>query len=389
MEQDFTTRPQPVENSVRRKRLSIGFPSSADAGELRFPITPEGVGRLSAMGMQILIESGAGAPIHYSDARYVEAGAMVGKRADTLMADIVVSLGALTVGDLLLLRKGAMLLSLLSQQKLSSEFVKKLLQRHVAFVALERIAYDSGQFPFADILLEVDGRAAMAVASAFLLKSGFGKGILLGGVSGVIPCEVVIIGSNVGARAAAMAAVGMGAQVKMLDNDVYGLRCASLALGPAVATSVLHPNVVDNALRSADVVISTPISDFSEFTADQLSRAKKGVVFIDLNPLSASVFPTLRQVPLTSAGLLQEPGRGFCFRAVGNAAPRTAAMALSNTIINSFSCLEKLDGALSLIRVDAGVQSAVCTFMGKAVNAEFAQAAGVRPIDMGLLLSCS
>ena len=79
MEQDFTTRPQPVGNSVRRKRLSIGFPSSADAGELRFPITPEGVERLSAMGMQILIESGAGAPIHYSDARYVEAGAMVGK----------------------------------------------------------------------------------------------------------------------------------------------------------------------------------------------------------------------------------------------------------------------------------------------------------------------
>lgn len=389
MEQDYTPQPQPVETQVRKKRLSIGFPSSVDTGELRFPITPEGVGHLSDIGMQALVESGAGSSIHYSDVRYAEAGAIVGKRADTLMADIVVSMGQLSASDVSMLRKGTVLLSMLGQQRLTPEFVNCLLKRHVAFVALERIVTSVGQHPFADILLEIDGRAAMAVASAILLQPDFGKGILLGGVPGVIPCEVVVIGSNVGARAAAMAAVGMGAQVKMLDNDVYGLRCASQVLGSAVATSVLNPHVVDNALCSADVVIATPTANPCEFTAEQLARAKKGVVFIDLNPLSASVFPSVRQMPITYKQPKQEPGQRFCFRCVGNAAPRTAAMALSNTIINSFSCLGKLDGALSLIRVDAGIQAAVCTFMGKAVNAEFARAAGVRPIEMGLLLSCS
>lgn len=388
-QQDHIVQPQPADTATRRRRLTVGFPSSADSGELRFPITPEGVAQLSALGLTVYVETGAGSPIHYSDARYAEAGAVVGKRAESLAADIVVSLAPLSVADTSLLRKGAMLMSLLGQGALSAEFVRCLLLRHVTYVALEKILSGQNQRPFADILLETDGRVAMAVASAVLLRPEFGKGILLGGVTGVIPCEVVVIGSGIGARAAAASAIGMGAQVKILDNDIYGLRAATLSLGTAVATSVLQPHVVDNALRSADVVIASPAAGFSGFTSAQLGNAKKGVVLIDLSPLSVSMFPTEKQVPITYAQPRQNPGGRVCFRSIGNAAPRTAAMALSNTILSLFSKLSSLDGVLSLVRADAGLQAAVCTFMGKAVSSDFAALAGVRPLDLNLLLSCS
>ncbi|MCM1022112.1 MAG: hypothetical protein NC343_07415 [Muribaculum sp.] len=389
LQQEHITEPQLAETATQRRRISIGFLSSAEAGELRFPITPEGAELLINYGFTIMIQEGAGAPIHYPDQRYIQAGAMISKRSETLHADIVVSMAQLQLADVALLRKGAMLLSLISQHSLSSEFVTSLLKRHVTFVALEKIVAPNGNRPFADVLLEIDGRAAMAVASAILLRPEYGKGILLGGIPGVIPCEIMIIGSGLGARAAATAAIGVGAQVRMFDNDVYGLRETTKQFGSAVATSVLQPHVVENALRSADVVIASPARGFNGFSAEQLSKAKKGVVLIDISPLNTAIFPSEKQMPVVNTRPSQIPGQRVCFRSIGNAAPRTAAMAMSNTLINSFAPLAKLDGNLSLVQTEPGIQAAVCTFMGKAVNVEFARAAGQRPIELNLLLSCS
>ncbi len=388
-QQDHIVQEQPVETAVRRRRFTVGFPASTEAGELRFPITPEGVEQLTRSGLGVFVEKEAGHPIHYSDARYAEAGAITGSRAEALSADIVVSLAQLSLADTQLLRKGSMLLTLNSRRKLTPEFVKSLLKHHVTCIELEKISLAGGKHPFADVLLEVDGRAAMALASATLLRNDLGKGILLGGVPGVISCEVMIVGSDIGARAAAAAAVAMGAQVKMFDNDVYGLRQAVASVGAAVATSVVQPHVLENALRSADVIIASPAVGFDEFTSRQMSLAKKGVVLVDIGPVCKTMFPTEEQIFIGSGLPTIKPGCRACFRAVGNAAPRTAAMALTNTLVESLGRLGQLDGALSLLPADEGLRPAVCTFMGKAINADYARVAGVRPIDLNLLLSCS
>ncbi len=127
------------------------------------------------------------------------------------------------------------------------------MRRHVIVLDMGRITDERGSRPFADILREMDGRGAIAVASSLITDAVHGKGIILGGVTGVIPCEVETIGADMAACAAARSAIGLGATVRMFDNDVYRLRDALMQLGPGVTGSSLHPRVLESALRSADI----------------------------------------------------------------------------------------------------------------------------------------
>ncbi len=115
------------------------------------------------------------------------------------------------------------------------------MKRNIVALAIDLIGDPEGHTPFADILNEIDGRAAIAIASSMLASPAHGKGILLGGVAGIIPCEVLILGAGIAGRAAAASALGLGASVRMLDNDVYRLRRAAELPGCCVATSVMHP----------------------------------------------------------------------------------------------------------------------------------------------------
>ncbi|MDE5929885.1 MAG: alanine dehydrogenase, partial [Muribaculaceae bacterium] len=127
---------------------------------------------------------------------------------------------------------------------------------YINCIALDLIENSDSRKPFADILNEIDGRAALAIASSLLADSVHGKGILMGGVAGIVPCEVTVLGSGFDALAAARTAIGLGATVRMFDNDSYSLREADRMLGPAVITSAMHPRVLVSALRSADVVVA-------------------------------------------------------------------------------------------------------------------------------------
>lgn len=388
--------PIPLEEVLKATNVSrqavIGMPASRGMLDHRFPLTPEGAGMLVARGFRVKMERGAAEHIHYSDDAYARCGVEITGRAETLAADIIVYLPALDIADARMIKRGSLLLTFMHATEDDADVLRTLLKRHVIALALELLTDDAGRYPFADILREIDGRAAIAIASSLLADAIHGKGILLGGVAGVVPCEVMIIGADMAAIAAAQTAIGMGAIVKIFDNNVYRLRDAQRMLGPGATGSSLHPRVFESALRSADIVIATDAAGQAGIVDASLTGVmKRGVICFDLTGNPGSAFPSLQVIDLdlaspsdTSSG----PTR-LCYVNAGNAVPRTVAMALGNTFATMLDDILVCDGVANALKINAGLRAAAFTFLGKCVNRRVARLLGIRAVDINLFLQFS
>ncbi|MDE7136577.1 MAG: hypothetical protein K2N91_08080 [Muribaculaceae bacterium] len=383
-----TPQEQPAAIATSRRRFSIGLPACNDPHERRFPLTPEGVKALVEKGYHIKMERDAASDIHYADAAYIKCGAEITDRAAAMGCDIVIHLAPLAPTDIRRMRRGAMLLTLLHAEALSAATVVEMMRMAIIGVSIDLITDERGNRPFADILSEIDGRAAIATASSLLADSIRGKGILLGGIAGINPCEVTIFGSGIAAIAAARSACGLGAIVRMFDDDVYALRAAVRDLGPQVIGSVLHPRVVDTALRTSDVVIAACAPHRLRVDADEASHMKKGVVTFDLTSCPGRVFPSMPLVDLASAhqSLDINSGRRVCYINTGSAVPRTAAMALSNTFYTMLDSIVSCEGLTNALKLTPGLRRGVITFLGKVTNPRVADIAATRFTDINIFL---
>lgn len=410
---DYGCVPQeaPVETATVRRRASIGLPKCVNNAEKRFPLTPEAVAALTRHGFSVLIEDGAASSIHYTDSAYIKAGARRVSRHEALQADIVIHLAPLPVADIRQLRRGALLLSLANFSRGNArEVIAELMHRRVINIAIDLIRDDAGNRPFGDILSELNGRSALTLAAAMLADPVNGKGILLGGIAGVIPCEVTIIGSCLAACAAARSALGLGAVVRLFDDDVYRLRTAIRQLGGGVIGSSVHPHALENALRSADIVVITGKGGPLPLEGNINTILKRKVLIFDLSCNPGTAFAGLRIVDLgefghdsgsrtTTFSLMNDAcdtigaagctRQRACFVNSGSAVPRTTAMALSDTFITLLNHISDCEGSGAMLPLTPGLQEATLTFMGKAVNEEVARLAGVRHTDIGILLSLS
>lgn len=384
---------QPAETATARRRFTIGLPRSNSHAERRFPLTPEAVNILVERGFTVKMERGAADVIHYTDNRYSRCGAAIVDRAATLQCDIVIHLAPLSVSDVAMMRRGAMLLTLFhTPVKYTRPLVDSLMKRGIMAIALDLVVEEPrGHAPFADILSEIDGRASIAIASALLADATRGKGILLGGVAGIVPCEVMILGSGIAARAAARSAIGLGASVRMFDNDTYRLREAIERLGAGVAGSAQHPHVIDNALRSADIVVATQTDTPVVIDSQRVELMKRGVITFDISDSQGSTFPSMPTIDLAVARSCDNTldGHRVCYVNAGSAVPRTAAMALSNTLIDMLHDVMTCEGMNNALKLTPGLQGATLTFSGHAVNPEIARIAGCRPTDLALFLQLS
>lgn len=338
------------------------------------------------------MESGAAAHIHYSDDDYARRGVEIVDRRAAFAADIVVYLPPIGTADASRLKRGALLLTFLHAEPSDAEAINILLRRHVIALGLDMLTDDAGRRPFSDILREIDGRAAMAIASSLLADAVHGKGILLGGVAGVIPCEVMVIGSDMAACAAAKSAIGLGATVKMFDNNVYHLREALREVGPGAVGSTLHPKVFESALRSADIVIAADTGRASTIGTGLVDVMKRGVICFDLSGTPGSAFPSMQVIDLdlaSPADTCPDTPTRLCYINAGNAVPRTVAMALSNTFVTMLDDILVCDGVANALRINAGLRNAAFTFLGKCVNRRVARLVGTRCVDINLFIQFS
>lgn len=368
--------------------LSIGLPKESGEKEKRFVLTPEAVALLVNAGYRVMMESMAGIGINYSDFLYAEAGAEIAGRADVFRTDIVLKISPLLPDEAALLKQGAAVVSMFQPQYQNSEVLQLLIQKRITALAFDKIRDEAGRRPFADCLDEIDGHAAVVVAAGLLTNLYGGKGILMGDIPGVAPAEVVVIGAGLGGRAAFRMARGLGAWVKLFDENISRLRTALDECGQPLFTSNLHPHVLTNALRSADVVIGTSCDMNGRLSEELIRQMKKGALLIDLCIDKGGCFETSLCPDKPKDAIFEKHGvLHYCLSSVGSAVARTASMALSNLFVPVLQEIGQCRSVENMIKRESGFREAVYVFNAKVVDNDIAQRFNLPYCDISLFTS--
>lgn len=373
--------------------LTIGIPREDSQTEKRLALTPESVLMLVEAGHTVLLESEAGLPINYSDRYYSESGArIVQKTAEIFQADIVLKIASPTFDEVNAMRPKTTVFSFLQLHKLTSATLELMAEKRINALAYELICDSTQSSPFVMSISEIEGASAITLAAEMLSNAHGGKGILMGGVPGVSPTEVAIIGAGVAGTVAARAALALGAMVRVFDNDLNKLRTVQRNLGRTLFTSTLQPNVLRNAFRSADVVIGamqyvnqTHLYRISEELVREL---KKGALIIDLRMAQGGCFETSMEACLPDHPAIFEKFGvlHFCELSLSSRVARTASITLSNIFMSMFSSLADCGGIDFFARFDRGFSAGFYMYSGKMVNSYVANHFNLPMADIGLFL---
>lgn len=345
----------------RISSLRLGLVSNDDeSDETRFFLTPEACGMVTSMGYEILMQSGASIDISYTDDDYLKNNVRIVGRDEALQSDIVLSVRPLSCEDVVKMKSGATLLCLFDSALFEDNLIKALMSAGVTCVCLDNMYSSNGVPIFAQIIDEIDGRAAVMYAQEGLSFLGEGKGVLLAGVAGINPCEVLIIGEGCRVQSAAKAAIAAGAKVTLMDNDISALAEAQAFCGDRLYTAAIHPHVLYNKVKAADVIMFDRCTRDFEFPKQLSVAMKESVYVIDLEDTKPSL-----------------------------SVPRTVAMAISNVMINFLNeCILK-GGMSQMIVTNEGVQNGVVVYRGKLVDKLIGMHLGIKSLDLNMIISAS
>jgi alanine dehydrogenase len=381
-----------LETAVKNRRISIGIPSDNKEDEKRVALTPEAVNLLVENDNEVIIQKGAGSGANYSDKDYSENGAIISDSpARVYSCDVVIKVAPFTDKEVDYLKGNQVVMSYLNVLKLSEETLGKLIRKKVTAIAFEKIRDNNGVMPVIESMSEICGITSVLVASEYLSNMHGGKGVLLGGVTGVTPTEVLILGANTAGEYAARAAIGLGSTVKIFDNSLHRLRRFQNLLGQRLQTSVFHRQVLCKALRSADVLIGAieleDLKPWYYITEDMIRSMKKGAVVIDLSIDRGGCIET------TECRALHDPVYekfGVIHFSVWNLpsrVARTASIAFSNIFTPLLQNMADSGGITQLLKNDQGLRNGAYLFNGMLTNETLGQKFGILSKDLDLLIS--
>ncbi|HOY49506.1 MAG TPA: alanine dehydrogenase, partial [Flavobacteriales bacterium] len=245
-----------LEVGRRSSELQIGIPKETSFQERRVSLVPAAVAVLVNNGHQITVESGAGTNANYQDKDYSDAGATIAYGPEQVYkCDIVLKVAPPTFDEIEMMNQKQKLISALQLTVQQKNFFNHLISKKITGLAFDYIKDRSGIYPVVRSMSEIAGNTSILIAAEYLSTTNNGIGMMLGGISGVPPTEVVIIGSGTVSEFAARAAIGLGAHVKVFDNSLYRLRRIQNDLGQRLFTSIIEPRQLEAALATADVVI--------------------------------------------------------------------------------------------------------------------------------------
>jgi alanine dehydrogenase len=381
-----------LDREKKGKNFVIGLPKESDPQETRIPLTPQAVHLLVEGGHRVLVERGAGGGAKFSDHVYSEAGGeLVNDRASVFEANILLKVSPLTRQEIELLGPGKTIITSLHMARRDESYFNELIRHKVTAIAFELIQDEAQELPVQRSMSEIAGTVAVNIGSGLLSSENNGKGILLGGITGITPTEVVILGAGTAAENAARTALGMGAIVKVFDLSITKLRSLKHFLGQEIFTSVMHPPVLKKAFETADLVISTlqrlHQDSFYLIPEDLILSMKPGSVLIDINVDQGSSFETgiytSREEPVfTRHGVVH-----YMVPNLPAKVARTASIALSNVLVPILLDKGLCGGILQLIKDDRGVRKGVYMYNGILTNELIGNQFGITSKDIDLLVS--
>jgi len=368
--------------------MIIGVSKEIKTAENRVGATPAGVDMLVRAGHKVLIEKGAGEGSGFSDQEYRQAGAkIVPTAADAWEAEMVLKVKEPIEPEFKFFREGLLLFTYLhlANPKLE-DLTRLLMEKKVTAVAYETVELPNGELPLLDPMSEVAGRMSVQVAAHYLEKPNGGRGKLLGGVPGVVPCTVVVIGVGTVGRNAVEMALGMGASVTALDLRIDRLRHLSEIFSGNLVTLSSNPHSVAEAVKRADVVIGAVLVTGARaphvITREMVASMRPGSVIVDVAIDQGGCIETSRPTTHTDPIYVEEGVIHYCVTNMPGAVPRTSTYALTNATLPYALRLANL-GFVEAVKGNAVLAKGVNVYKGNVTYEGVASAHGLecKPLE--------
>jgi len=375
-----------------KKQLLIGIPCENSFQEHRVGLTPEAVSVLVSNGHTVLVESNAGIHMSYKDKDYSEAGAQIKDKAeDVYKANMVLKVSSPSEEEISWMLPGSILMSSMQMISGLKKSVLNLMKNNITAIAWDLIKDKDGIYPGIRSMSEIAGNTSILLAAELLSDLNNGHGIMMGGISGVPPSEVVILGAGTVGEFATRAALGLGASVKLFDNSNYRLRRLQNNVGRRLYTSILQPDELLSALKTADVVIGAlrPIHGRSPVvvTEEMVSQMKSGSVIIDVSIDRGGCFETSETTNHTNPTFEKYGVIHYGVPNIPSRVAKTASRALSNIFLPILLRMGDVGGFNNLIKIDSGFRNSVYTFKGNLTNKTIGNAFDLPHKNLDLLIA--
>jgi alanine dehydrogenase len=381
-----------LEVTRKKGKLFIGIPKEISFQENRVALVPDAVALLVNNGHHIVVESNAGKMANFQDHDYSEAGAeIVYTPEEVYKANIILKVAPPSLEEISMMQQNQTLISTLQLPIQPENFIKQMMAKKVTGIAFEWIKDDDGIYTVIRSMGEIAGLTSVLIAGEYLSNVNNGQGSILGGVSGISPTEVVILGAGSVGQSAARAALGLGATVKVFDNSISRLRRLQSDLGTRVFTSVIQPRVLAKHLKSADVVIGairgkqgpTPMV----VTEDMVSEMKAGSVIIDVSIDQGGCVETSEVTNHTKPVFRKYGVTHYCVPNIASRVSRTASYALSTIFAPILLSIGEEGGVNNMLRRDEGVRNGIYLYNGILTNKVLGEMFNLPYKDINLLMA--
>ncbi len=359
-----------LEIAKKKKELFIGIPKESSFLERRIALIPDAVDMLVKNGHRVIVETGAGDGAKFTDSDFSEAGAEIAYNVKKVYeADIILKVDPPTKDEIALLKPNQTIISaiLLAAQK--REYFSSLMRKKITAIAFESLQDETGLFPIVRSMSEIAGNTSVIIAGQYLTNSQGGVGQLFGGLTGIPPTEIVIIGSGTVAEYATRSALGLGARVKVFDRSIERLRRFQGLFQERIYTAIIKPKILEQALMEADVLIGAirPKKGRSPIivTEEMVQQMKSGSIIIDISIDMGGCIETSELRPIDHPCFKKHGVIHYCVPNIGSMVARTASYALSNVFAPFLLSIGDFGGTTEAIKSLKYLEKGVYIYRGK------------------------
>ncbi len=382
-----------LEVSRKKGQLNIGIPREISFQENRVALVPDAVSLLVNNGHHVVVETNAGKMSNFQDNDFSEAGAQIVYTPEELYknAEIILKVAPPSQEEIEYMRPKQTLISALQLTVQPESFVRNLMNKKVTAIAFDLLKDEEGIYSVIRSMSEIAGGASILIAAEYLSNVNNGQGAILGGISGISPTEVIIIGAGTVGEFATRAALGLGASVKVFDNSVYKLRRIQSVIGSRIFTSIIQPRVLAKHLKTADVVIGamrakegrTPLV----VTEDMVAEMKVGSVIVDISIDQGGCFETSKPTNHTNPVFRKHGVIHYCVPNIASRVSRTASYALSTIFAPILLDIGEEGGIEKMLKHHLGVRSGVYIFNGSLTNKYLGELFKLKYKDIDLFMA--
>ncbi|PTT41049.1 alanine dehydrogenase [Chryseobacterium sp. HMWF028] len=385
-EEELMPKEEKLEVIKKGKQFSIGIPKETCLNERRTCITPDAVQVLVEHGHEIIIEAGAGEGSFFTDLQYSESGARVTNDPKEVFGqDLILKVNPPTEDEIEYMKPNTYLVSALQINLRDKEYFLKLAEKKINAIAFEFIVDEYKQLALVRLVGEIAGTVSILYASELLALS---NGLMLGGITGVRPAEVVVLGAGIVGEFATKAAIGLGASVKVFDNSLSKLRRLHTIVDSRVPTSIIDPKELSKSLRRADVVIGalprlnmTPI-----VTEDMVMKMKKGSVIIDITIDNGKVIETSELTTMEDPYVIKHGVIHCGLPNLTSRMPRTTTKAISNFFLSYILNYDEEGGFENMLIRKNEMKQSLYMYKGRHTKKIICDRFGLTYHDINLLI---